>query len=628
VPWSTFVSNRVKEIRSFDEKNEWRHVSGALNPADFPSRGCTPSQLVRSEWWLGPGWLYEAESNWPKYSGELDEKEIDNEIKKSAALNLVNVENAFKVSHYFLSYSKLIRFLAWMYRFITNRRREIYYRKKITDRLVETKERKKTVYLSKEERDKLHLTFEEIKAAEIRLLKYLQEQMFATASKNKLTSFKTMRDENGLLILKTKIVNRVDNFNFLCPVLLDSNHEIIYMLVKEKHETMGHAGAQIIICNLREKFWIISLRKVIKTVISNCVICKRQRTKRMESEAPPLPSNRVRDASVFEIVGIDFAGPLYLRGGGKGWICIFTCAVYRAVHFELVSTLSTEGFLESLRRFTARRGRPRVIYSDNGTNFTGAANALNKLNWEKIAKHNTTRQIEWYFNPPAAPWWGGWWERLIGVLKTILRKILGKASLSYESLNTILCDAEAIINARPLTYVSEDPNDLKPLSPSMFLQEIREFGVPDCDMLCRKKLNKKLRHRQKIIEDLRKRFRTEYLSQLLLKNSKKEKRKIRVDDIVLIGDDVHKRIDWPLARVIEMIPGQDGLDRVLVLKTEKGVLKRPIQRVYPLEITQEEIEFDKDLDKTSKGKLDDKGKEDLSDKQKSDDSNVITSRSG
>jgi len=99
----------------------------------------------------------------------------------------------------------------------------------------------------------------------------------------------------------------------------------------------------------------------------------------MESEALPLPPNRVRDATIFEIVGVDFAGLLILRsGGGKAWICIFTCAVYRAVHFELASTLSTQGFLEYLRRFIARRGRPSIIYSDNGTNFTGAANALNK----------------------------------------------------------------------------------------------------------------------------------------------------------------------------------------------------------------------------------------------------------
>lgn len=159
-----------------------------------------------------------------------------------------------------------------------------------------------------------------------------------------------------------------------------------------------------------------------------------------------------------------------MRSWGKGWICIFTCAVYQAVHFELASILSTQGFIECLRRFIARHGRPCTIYSDNGTNFTDAANALSKLDWERIAKHSSALQIEWYFNPPAAPWWSGWWERLIGILKTLLRKI-GKASLSYESLNTILCDAEAIINTRPLTYISEDPENLKPLSLSVFLIE-------------------------------------------------------------------------------------------------------------------------------------------------------------
>jgi len=280
---------------------------------------------------------------------------------------------------------------------------------------------------------------------------------------------------------------------------------------------------------------------------------------------------------------------LILRGGGKGWICVFTCAVYRAVHFELASSLSTKDFLECLRRFIARRGRPRVIYCDNGTNFTGAANILNKLEWEKIAKHSFASQIEWYFNPPAAPWWGGWWERIIGILKTLLRKILGKASLSYESLNTILCDAEAIVNACPLTYMSEDPNDLKLLSPSMFLQEIREFGVPDCDMLYRAKLDKKFRHRQKVIEDLRKRFRNEYLGQLLLKDGKKkETRRIKIGDIVLIGDDTHRRIDWPLAWVVDVIAGRDGQKRVCVLKTKNGLFKKPIQRIYPLEVTHDE----------------------------------------
>lgn len=177
-------------------------------------------------------------------------------------------------------------------------------------------------------------------------------------------------------MLKIKVFNRTDDPNFLCPVLLDNNHDIIHMLIREIHEFMGHTGMQIIMNYLQERFWIISIRKVIRTVISRCVICKRQRVKRMECEIPPLPPDRVHDATIFEIVGVDFAGPLILRGKGKEWICIFTCAVYRAVHFELASTLSTQGFLECLRRFIARRGRPRNIYSDNGTNFICAANAL------------------------------------------------------------------------------------------------------------------------------------------------------------------------------------------------------------------------------------------------------------
>lgn len=97
-------------------------------------------------------------------------------------------------------------------------------------------------------------------------------------------------------------------------------------------------------------------------------------------------------------------------------------------------------------------------------------------------------------------------------MRSLLKKILGKASLSYESLNTILCDVEAIINSRPVTYISEDSEDLRPLSPSLFLQENQEYGVPDCNMLNRTKLEKKFKYRQKINEDLRKRFRTEYLS--------------------------------------------------------------------------------------------------------------------
>ena len=144
-------------------------------------------------------------------------------------------------------------------------------------------------------------------------------------------------------------------------------------------DKLGHAGVQTLLCSLRERFWILSAHRKIRTVLSNCIICKRYSIKRMESVSIPLPVDRVRDASVFEIIGVDLAGPLFLKENKKAYICIFTCAVYRAVHFELLSSLSTADFIKGFSRFIARRGRPSIVFSDNGTNFVGTANDLNKL---------------------------------------------------------------------------------------------------------------------------------------------------------------------------------------------------------------------------------------------------------
>lgn len=106
-----------------------------------------------------------------------------------------------------------------------------------------------------------------------------------------------------------------------------------------------------------------------------------------------LPMNRVRDATTFEVTGIDYASPLFLTKGQKAYICPFTCVVYRAIHLELVTSLSTEEFLEALR-FIACRGRPDVIYSDNGSNFVGASYILRKINWKKIKQYCSRNQME------------------------------------------------------------------------------------------------------------------------------------------------------------------------------------------------------------------------------------------
>ncbi|GFY76172.1 integrase catalytic domain-containing protein [Trichonephila inaurata madagascariensis] len=208
---------------------------------------------------------------------------------------------------------------------------------------------------------------------------------------------------------------------------------------------------------IRERFWIIRARKTSKSILNRCVICVRFKEKSLSSGPSSLPPDRVTDCVTFEVVGIDLAGLLFLKTGEKVWIILFTCVVYRALHFELVNALSSDAFLLALRRFIARRGRPRLIYCDNGTNFQGAFYDLAKLDRHKISRETPTQKIVWKCIPPPTAWWGGWWERLVRIIKELLRRSLGKSILSYEALSTVICECEFLIISRPLTYVSENP---------------------------------------------------------------------------------------------------------------------------------------------------------------------------
>ncbi|XP_033221140.1 uncharacterized protein LOC117175541 [Belonocnema kinseyi] len=207
--------------------------------------------------------------------------------------------------------------------------------------------------------------------------------------------------------LKSKIVERNDSFSFICPIVLDGKHKVVELLIRETHENMCYAGVQTLICHLREKFWILSMRKTVQSVVSKCIRCKKFDAKKMKADPAHLPVHRVKNAAVFEVIGVDFAGPVFLRGKQKGWICLFTCAIYRAVHLEPVTSMSTKVFLDSFHRFIGRRGRPSIVYSDNGTNFVGADNAFESLNWDKISKYSSVKRIDWSFNPPSATCWGG-----------------------------------------------------------------------------------------------------------------------------------------------------------------------------------------------------------------------------
>jgi hypothetical protein len=135
-------------------------------------------------------------------------------------------------------------------------------------------------------------------------------------------------------------------------------------------------------------------------------------------------------------------------------MCVFTCAVTRAVHLELVPDLSARSFLLAFRRFAARRGPVSVMYSDNAQTFRCVSRHLNILQADPSVQDLLARRnLLWIFSASLAPWWGGFWERMVRSVKDLLRRSNGRACLAYDELEASLIEIESVINARPLNYI-------------------------------------------------------------------------------------------------------------------------------------------------------------------------------
>lgn len=554
--WGVFVKNRVKEIRSGSKINDWRHITGDLNPADLPSRGCHADVLLKSRWWEGPAWLKCAKEDWPNSNcQELSTLPQEEENEENSLLIASCRENFTDSLLYFSKYNLIRRMVAWIFRFYGNAKGS------------KVKE--------------VDLEVEEIKRAETALFKVIQKEVFG--EKKTYKDLATVIDSCGLIRVRTKLFSEEIPSSYRFPILLPGSHKIVEKLVRWKHNELFHAGTQTVLANLRENLWITGVRVLVKRISRECVICKRHR-KLGKNVTPliPLPTNRTDTGKPFEVSGVDLAGPLLLRNGDKVWIVLYTCAVYRAVHLELVNGLSTREFLLSFRRFIARRGRVSTIYSDNGTNFIGARNLFKRINWEEVKSYATIREINWILIPPGSPWWGGWYERMVRMVKELLRRVLGNASLSFIELETFLVECEAIINSRPLSYVVDDVDiPSQPITPALFLQPLACTEVVDLDHLDAKGFDLRLKYLQKLRDDLKMRFRKEYLSLLVLRG-KDGHYMLRVGDIVLV-ETPDKRIYWPLGRIMRLHEGRDGVCRVATIKTATGVLIRSLKKIHLLE---------------------------------------------
>ncbi|UYV64637.1 hypothetical protein LAZ67_3001419 [Cordylochernes scorpioides] len=495
-------------------------------------------KLIEHKWWEEPSFLWGEESSWNQFDPIFDEEEINKELKKTVNIAVNSTKDNFidKLERYG-DYHRIVRIVAYLLRF---------KRKTVSDQSRPGQHDK----MSKE------ISVKEFEEAEKVVLQHIQLISFGRDDKriNKLNAF---TDEYELYQIKSQLYFGVDDYDTRCPIVLPGENQVVKLLIRKEHEMISHAGIQT--------------------------------TQRL-TESILILATRIGSTPAFVVISVDLAGPLTESGGKKIWVVLYTCAVYRAVHLELTKTVSTERFLDTFRRFVARRVRPSILYSDNGLIFVGCNNLFKKVNWNDVLRYATVQHIKWNFYPPTAAFWGGWWERLVGLMKQLIRKVLGDKTVSYKELQTVICEMESAMNSRPLTAISEE-SGLIPITPAKFMcDNVSCLFVPEADIVDSKFLK----------ESHGKGF--------LRQNTRNKTKSIKEGDVVLIEVDNKRRTEWPIGVIEKTYPGKDGIVRVAMIKTKRGNFLRPVQRLFFLESSEnyskEDFGKGRDLEKEKKINLD------------------------
>lgn len=582
-----YVANRVKVIQALTPPGSWYYVPTAENPADWVSRGVTAKKLVNSNfWWQGPSFLRH-ELSQVCFSA----KTIDDPRDTNATVLLVVPEADFwdNTFNRFSTYTKLLRTMAYVFRFINRIKGN-----KVTN--------------------STSLSVNELEKTESFVLGIVQKVAFKkdnsdlernseVGNKSKLLSLKPFLDEHGLIRVGGRLNQAYSiGYNEKHPIILPSGNHVTRLIVHREHKKLLHAGIQTTLYSLRKMYWILRGRSEVKYVVKRCIVCFRCKPTPTQPLMGDLPSSRFEQIKPFHNCGVDFAGPFLLRLGpprskktAKAYLCIFVCLSTKAVHLELTGDLTTNCFLNAFRRLISRRGRVQNVYSDNAKTFVKANKELGAL-----AEFYKSRQftevnnylisdlnVTWHFIPPNSPNFGGIWERAVRSAKHHIKRVVGNTMLNYEEFNTVFVLIEHCLNSRPISPLSDDPDDLLPLTPNHFLIGEGATFLPELDLSATAKNQlKRYQLLQKLRQDVWKRWHAEYFNLLQQRNKWKTNigPTVQVGDLVIIKSDNALPSQWPTGRVLELFKGKDDIVRVANVKTLNGVFKRPISKLCVLPV--------------------------------------------
>ncbi|XP_072400228.1 uncharacterized protein [Diabrotica undecimpunctata] len=594
--WELFVANRVKRIQDLSKDFYWHHVASKDNAADIASRGATPGTLESTKAWLcGPEFLSTHDIDYSRHSINLDFTNViglkDYRVVFHSTQDLTFWEDIFKL---YSTFSRLRRVLAFVLRFVNNVRKR--------DPI-----QKGPLYVA------------ELQQAELLIVRHVQIISFpriieslksGKGSQDKqLAALNLFLDESDNCL---KVGGRLRNANIPLtqknPILLPSKNQVVSMMLYEKHVQLGHLGPQGTLSNFRLRYWPLNSLRDVKRVFHHCVTCFRFRAVGSSQLMADLPKDRVvQPIRPFQNVSVDYGGYFLIKASRlrkakllKVYVAIFVCMVTKAVHIEVVSSLSTEDFILALKRFISRRGNPTTLYSDNGSNFWGAKNLLFELyeffkdneNSQELHDFCSKNSIQFYFIPPNSPHHGGLHESAIRSCKYHLHLLVGNANLTFEEFYTVISQIEAIMNSRPITPLSSDPNDLECLTPAHFLIGTSMTAHPERVVISLPENKLSLYQRLSRIQQLFwKRWHVDYLNQLQkLPKWVEEKANLEPGMVVLVkGDNTHP-LQWPIARIVDTFPGPDGRVRSVRIKTSAGTYVRPIVKICLLPFNDRELE--------------------------------------
>ncbi len=618
-----FVANRIQLIRNFSQPDQWRHVRGDINPADEASRGLRPRELLTSSKWIsGPEFLWQDEVSLglPK---DISLSDTDPEVrssKTSFAVKRVPKDDILDRLSRVSKWNKLVKVVALC----------LKWKEWLRSKTQGNNSKKESLYSSvsvvdilNAEREVVRLVQADSFPHEKKILADLQyrsddssrdqrhDRNHALKEGSPLYKLDCFLDSNDIIRVGGRIKHADLGYGEVHPVVLPKNSHFSHLLIQHFHELVKHQGRLLTQNRLRSSgYWIINGNSEVSRFISKCVVCRKSRRPTEVQKMSDLPQDRVQVSAPFTYCGTDYFGPFMIKEGRKElkrYGVIFTCMASRAVHIEVANSLSTDSFINALRRFISIRGPIRVLRSDQGTNFIGAKSELSQglenLELSRIKQYSLKQGFDFEFrmNPPSSSHMGGVWERLIRSVRSILSVILAQHStqLDDESLRTFMYEIAAILNSRPLCAQSINDSDApEPLTPNHILTTKSSIILPPPGEFIKADvyLIKRWRRVQYLVNEFWYRWRNEYLKSLQIRSKwQKPKRNLSVGDIVILRDDNLTRNDWKLARVVEVYPSQDGYVRSVKLLisdsdlSKKGIrtkavsyLVRPVHKVVLL----------------------------------------------